>query len=82
MVEGFLKEYLLFDNVKGTELHTVGHYFTGLVSDSGLVLKHRALKDYFRDKKPDIGLGSSSLHDHLFISLCKVFTIFPLKFLS
>ncbi|KAJ6920368.1 hypothetical protein NC651_014072 [Populus alba x Populus x berolinensis] len=71
MVEGFLKEYLLFDNVTGTELHTVGHYFTGLVSDSGLVLKHKALKDYFGDKKPDIGLGSSSLHDHLFISLCK-----------
>ncbi|CAK7346681.1 unnamed protein product [Dovyalis caffra] len=71
MVEGFLKEYLHFDNVIGTELHTVGHYFTGLLSDSGLVVKHRALKDYFGDKKPDIGLGSSSRNDHLFISLCK-----------
>ena len=77
MVEGFLKEYLHFDNVTGTELHTVGNYFTGLVSESGLVSKHRALTDFFGDKKPDIGLGSPSLHDHLFISLCKVSTIFP-----
>ncbi|KAJ6412411.1 hypothetical protein OIU84_005459 [Salix udensis] len=71
MVEGFLKEYLQFDNVTGTELHTFGNYFTGLVSEPGLVSKHRALKDYFGDKKPDIGLGSPSLYDHLFISLCK-----------
>lgn len=72
MVEGFLKEYLRVNKVIGTELHTVGNYFTGLLSNSGILVKHRALKDYFGDKKPEIGLGSSSLNDHLFISLCKV----------
>ena len=72
MVEGFLKEYLSVDDVIGTELHTVGCYFTGLLSGSGLLVKHIALKDYFGDRKPDIGIGSSSVHDHLFISLCKV----------
>ncbi|KAK9285032.1 hypothetical protein L1049_024215 [Liquidambar formosana] len=71
MVKGFLKEYLGVDNVIGTELHTVGQYYTGLLSGSGLLVKHRALKEFFGEKKPDIGLGSSSLHDHLFISLCK-----------
>lgn len=75
MVEGFLKEYLSVGAVIGTELHTVGCYFTGLLSDSGLLVKHRALKDYFGDRKPDIGIGSSSVHDHLFISLCKVIII-------
>lgn len=72
MVEGFLKEYLSVDAVKGTELHTFGDFFTGFVSDSGLLVKHRALKEAFGDKKPDIGVGTSSFHDHLFISLCKV----------
>ncbi|KAK7300144.1 hypothetical protein RJT34_10980 [Clitoria ternatea] len=71
MVEGFLKEYLSVGDVIGTELHTVGCYFTGLLSGSGLLVKHRALKDYFGDRNPDIGIGSSSGHDHLFISLCK-----------
>ncbi|KAJ1379012.1 Phospholipid/glycerol acyltransferase [Sesbania bispinosa] len=71
MVEGFLKEYLSVGDVIGTELHTVGCYFSGLFSGSGLLMKHRALKDYFGDKKPDIGIGSSSVHDHLFLSLCK-----------
>ncbi|KAL6983277.1 amino-acid N-acetyltransferase [Sarracenia purpurea var. burkii] len=71
MVEGFLKEYLSVGEVVGTELQTVGRYFTGLLSGSGLVVKHRALKEFFGEKKPDIGIGSSSLHDHLFISLCK-----------
>ncbi|GAV65179.1 Acyltransferase domain-containing protein [Cephalotus follicularis] len=71
MVEGFLKEYLSVDGVIGTELHSFGTYFTGFVSGSGLLVKHRALKEYFGDKKPDIGLGTSSLHDHLFISQCK-----------
>lgn len=72
MVEGFLKEYLSVDSVVGTELHTVGQFFTGLISSSGLLVKHRALKEFFGDKRPDIGIGSSSLHDHLLISLCKV----------
>ncbi|XP_004303869.1 PREDICTED: glycerol-3-phosphate acyltransferase 1 [Fragaria vesca subsp. vesca] len=71
MVEGFLKEYLEVDDVKGTELLTSGHYFTGLLSKSGLLMKHRALKEHFGDRKPDIGLGTSSHHDNLFISLCK-----------
>ncbi|KAL2245600.1 glycerol-3-phosphate acyltransferase 1 [Sesamum indicum] len=71
MVEGFLKEYLSVDSVVGTELQTKGKFFTGLVSSSGLLVKHRALKELFGDKRPDIGIGSSSLHDHLLISLCK-----------
>ncbi|XP_059282072.1 glycerol-3-phosphate acyltransferase 1 [Lycium ferocissimum] len=71
MVEGFLKEYLSVDCVKGTELHTVGKYFTGLVSCSGILIKHRALKEFDEEKKPDIGIGNSGLHDQLFISLCK-----------
>lgn len=71
MVEEFLKEYLRVDHVFGTELHVVGSYFTGLLSDSGLLVKHRALKDVLGEIKPDIGLGRCNLHDHLFISLCK-----------
>ncbi|MCD9638340.1 hypothetical protein HAX54_022237 [Datura stramonium] len=71
MVEGFLKEYLSVDCVKGTELHTVGNHFTGFVSSSGILVKHRALKEFIGERKPDIGIGNSSLHDHLFISLCK-----------
>ncbi|XP_010243670.1 PREDICTED: glycerol-3-phosphate acyltransferase 1-like [Nelumbo nucifera] len=71
MVEWFLKDYLRVGDVLGTELHSVGVYFTGLLSESGLLVKHRALKEFFGDNSPDIGLGGSSLHDHLFISLCK-----------
>ncbi|KAJ4980623.1 hypothetical protein NE237_031460 [Protea cynaroides] len=71
MVEWFLKEYLGVSDVVGTELHSVGNYYTGFLSESGLPMKHKALKDFFGDNKPDIGLGSSSPHDQLFISLCK-----------
>ncbi|KAJ8749345.1 hypothetical protein K2173_018832 [Erythroxylum novogranatense] len=71
MVQGFLEGYLKVDKTLGTELHTAGQYYTGLVSHSGLLVKQKALEDYFGDKQPDIGLGGSSLHDHLFISLCK-----------
>ncbi|XP_021274120.1 glycerol-3-phosphate acyltransferase 1 [Herrania umbratica] len=71
MVEGFLQEYMSANGVVGTELHTVGNRFTGLLSSSGLLVKHKALKEHFGDKKPDVGLGSSSLPDHYFISLCK-----------
>ncbi|XP_007048860.2 PREDICTED: glycerol-3-phosphate acyltransferase 1 [Theobroma cacao] len=71
MVEGFLHEYMSASGVVGTELHTVGNRFTGLLSSSGLLVKHNALKEHFGDKKPDVGLGSSSLHDQYFISLCK-----------
>lgn len=73
MVEGFLKEYLSVDDVKGTELHVIGNFFSGLVSGSGLLVKHRALKEVFGEKKPDIGIGTSRFHDHLFISLCEVY---------
>ncbi|KHM99629.1 Glycerol-3-phosphate acyltransferase 1 [Glycine soja] len=71
MVEGFLKEYLNADAVIATELHTSGCYFTGLLSKSGLLVKHSALMDYFGDTKPDLGIGNASLHDQLFVSLCK-----------
>lgn len=72
MVEGFLKDYLNVDEVFGTELQTYDRYFTGLVSSSsGILVKHRALKDYFGDSKPDIGIGGLGLHDYLFISQCK-----------
>ncbi|KAI4383382.1 hypothetical protein MLD38_009224 [Melastoma candidum] len=72
MVEGFLREYLAVSGVVGTELGMCGEYFTGLVAGSGLVVRHHALKEYFGDSRPDIGLGSTSFHDHLFMSLCKV----------
>ncbi|XP_022739764.1 glycerol-3-phosphate acyltransferase 1-like [Durio zibethinus] len=71
MVEGFLHEYMSVNGVVGTELHTVGNRFTGLLSSSGLLVKHKALKEYFGEKKPDVGLGNSNPHDHCFISLCK-----------
>ncbi|XP_022952719.1 glycerol-3-phosphate acyltransferase 1-like [Cucurbita moschata] len=71
MVEGFLRNYLNVNDVIGTELQTFGRYYTGLVSENGLLVKHKALIEYFGDKKPDIGIGSPNLHDHLFISLCK-----------
>ncbi|KAM2859667.1 hypothetical protein COP2_025067 [Malus domestica] len=71
MVEHFLKDYMEVGDVLGTELHTVGHYFTGLLSSSGFLVKHNALKKYFGDKRLDIGIGSSSVEDNLFISLCK-----------
>ncbi|PON90697.1 Phospholipid/glycerol acyltransferase [Trema orientale] len=71
MVEGFLKEYLDVGDVFGTELEIIGKRFTGFVSTPGLLVKHRALKEHFGDKKPDIGLGTPSFHDQLLISLCK-----------
>ncbi|CAL1394326.1 unnamed protein product [Linum trigynum] len=78
MVDLFLKEYLGVEDVVGTELVQVsrgkngGNYFTGFVSGNGLVVKHRAVKDWFGDKKPDVGIGSSSSpQDFLFLSLCK-----------
>lgn len=72
MVECFLKEYLHVDDVVGTELHRKGDRYTGLLSRSGLVVKHTSVRDYFKENKPDIGLGSSSLSDNLFLSFCKV----------
>ncbi|XP_062105752.1 glycerol-3-phosphate acyltransferase 1 [Humulus lupulus] len=71
MVEGFLKEYLSVDDVFGTELEVNGKRFSGFVSEPGLLVKHRALKEHFGDKKPDIGLGTPSFHDQLILTLCK-----------
>lgn len=81
MVEAFLKDYLAVDSVVGTELRTLGEYFTGLVSPSGLLVKHRALEDLFGGERPDVGIGSSNIRDHLFVSLCKVYRLI-LLFLS
>lgn len=77
MVEGFLKDYLNFGTVGGTELHTFGQYYTGFLSSSGILLnKHRDLKEFTGENKPDIGIGSSSsIHDHFLISHCKVHII-------
>ncbi|KEH33585.1 glycerol-3-phosphate acyltransferase [Medicago truncatula] len=71
MVEGFLKEYLNGDDIVATELHTVGCYFTGLISRHGLVDKDSALIDYFGYRRPDLGIGSTCVNDHHFISYCK-----------
>ncbi|KAI5669948.1 hypothetical protein M9H77_19801 [Catharanthus roseus] len=72
MVEGFLREYLKVDTVKGSELHTIGKYYTGFLSNSGLLVKHRAVREHFGEEIPDIGIGSSSLStDQLFLSYCK-----------
>ncbi|KAF6149024.1 hypothetical protein GIB67_030491 [Kingdonia uniflora] len=71
IVEGFLREYLKVDVVMGTELHSAGGYFTGFITSPGLLVKHKALRDFFGDNKPDIGLESASMIDHLFISQCK-----------
>ncbi|WJX31833.1 amino-acid N-acetyltransferase [Trifolium repens] len=71
MVEGFLKEYLNGDDVIATELDTFGSYFTGLISKHGLIVKHSELMDYFGDRKPDLGIGSTCVNDHNFISYCK-----------
>ncbi|XP_071905078.1 glycerol-3-phosphate acyltransferase 1-like [Coffea arabica] len=71
MVEGFLKDYLSVQTVKGTELHTRGQYYTGLISSSGLFVKHKALKEFCGEKMPDVGIGTRTLHDQLFISQCK-----------
>lgn len=73
MVEGFLKGYFSVDIVKATELHTVGQFFTGFLSSSGLLVKHKAVKEFCGEKKPDIGIGSLTFEDLKFISLCKVY---------
>lgn len=72
MIEGFLKDYLSANNVIGTELQTSGKYFTGLLTSSGLLVKHKAVKELFGETRPDIGIATSSLQDHHFMSLCKV----------
>ena len=72
MVEGFLKEYLSADNVVGTELHTSGKRFTGLLTSSGLLVKHKAVKELFAETRPDVGIGGPNSHDQHFMSLCKV----------
>ncbi|KAL3508969.1 hypothetical protein ACH5RR_028370 [Cinchona calisaya] len=71
MVEGFLKQYLSVDIVRGTELRAIGPFFTGLISGSGLLVKHSALQEVCGEKMPDIGIGSLNHHDQQFVSLCK-----------
>lgn len=74
MVEGFLKDYLSVDFVEGPELHTFGNkFFTGFLStSSGLLVKDVALRECFGERRPDIGIGSLTLHDLKLISICKV----------
>ncbi|KAL2938511.1 Glycerol-3-phosphate acyltransferase 1 [Bienertia sinuspersici] len=72
MVEGFVKEYLKVDHVVGTELHTFGNYYSGLLSSSELLLnKHRSLKQNFSDGRPDVGIGNSTFFDQFFMSISK-----------
>ncbi|CAI9089046.1 OLC1v1023536C1 [Oldenlandia corymbosa var. corymbosa] len=69
MVESFLKGYLSVDMVKGTELHTIGPFFTGFVSSSGLLVKHKALQQFCGENMPHIGIGSQNDdHHHQFLS--------------
>jgi glycerol-3-phosphate acyltransferase len=51
MVEGFCKEYLSVDEVVGTELCSVGGYFSGFVATSGVVLKHKLAKESSGDER-------------------------------
>ena len=63
MVEGFCKEYLSVDKVVGTELHSVGGYFSGFVATSGVVMKHEVVKEWFGDEcRIDIGFQSGVLN--------------------
>eukprot|EP01018_Ginkgo_biloba_P009336 Gb_01855 [translate_table: standard] len=73
MVESFLVEYLNVDYVMGTELQVMGGYCSGLVTNPGVLIgvkKQKAVKEYFGEKKPDIGLGDR-LTDYPFMSVCK-----------
>lgn len=86
LVERFLREHLNADDLIGTKLQEIEvmgrRFYTGLASGSGFVVKHKSAEDYFLDnkKKPALGIGcSSSPQDHIFISICKVFS-FLLKF--
>lgn len=62
MVEGFCKEYLSVHKVVGTELHSVGGYYSGFVTTSGVVVKHEVMKEMFGDAtKSDNVVGSCVL---------------------
>lgn len=76
LVEGFLKEYLNVEFVKGTELQLIGQYYTGFASADS---KHKTFEEHFvgggGEAMPDIGIGRySSIGDldHRFLSFCKV----------
>ncbi|GAB4842885.1 hypothetical protein Ancab_012864 [Ancistrocladus abbreviatus] len=73
MVDRFVKEYLKVDDVVGTEIQTIGPFFSGLLQRSGMVVKHKAINEYFAEELmvDVIGVGTTSFHDHLFLSLCK-----------
>lgn len=79
MVEPFLKEYLAVDHVLGTELQVFKGYCTGFVAETGVLVGFRklnAVKEFFKDKKPDLGLGDRPT-DYPFMSLCKEAYIVP-----
>jgi hypothetical protein len=75
MVEPFLKEYLDVEAVMGTEIQaTSGGYATGFVASSGVLVgmnKRSAVKNFFANETPDIGLGDRE-SDYPFMSICKV----------
>ncbi|XP_021724423.1 glycerol-3-phosphate acyltransferase 1-like [Chenopodium quinoa] len=71
MVEGFLKDYLKVDQVFGTELNVIGNYYSGLLSDEGLLVKYRSIKECFSDERPDFCIGNSTFLDHFFMQFCK-----------
>jgi glycerol-3-phosphate acyltransferase len=78
MVEPFLKDYLGVEAVMGTEIQlTSGGYATGFVTFPGVLVgenKERAVKKYFGDDLPDLGLGDR-VSDYPFMSLCKVYIV-------
>ncbi|KAL3688358.1 hypothetical protein R1sor_014667 [Riccia sorocarpa] len=80
MVEPFLKDYLGVEAVLGTELQvTSGGYCTGIVCYPGVLVgenKERAVKKYFGDDFPDIGLGDRET-DFPFMSQCKEAYLVP-----
>lgn len=79
MVEPFLKEYLAVDHVLGTELQVFKGYCTGLVTEAGVLVgfrKLKAVKEFFKEKKPDLGLGDRPT-DFPFMSICKEAYVVP-----
>ncbi|KAG6556262.1 hypothetical protein Mapa_002203 [Marchantia paleacea] len=80
IVEPFLRDYLGVEAVLGTELQvSSGGYATGFVSYPGVLVgdnKERAVKKYFGDDLPDVGLGDRET-DFPFMALCKEAYLVP-----
>eukprot|EP01018_Ginkgo_biloba_P030808 Gb_19711 [translate_table: standard] len=79
MVEPFLKEYLNVDYVFGTELQVIKGYCTGFVAEPGVLVgvkKLKAVKEFFGEKIPDVGLGDRPT-DYPFMALCKEAYVVP-----